>query len=207
MNKDRDIKRGDFIFKILEVIGDTAVGVADLLDVFLSVGYGASYGKLQYELSKKQRERESKLLDREIQKDARQKYYNLIYKLKTSGLIEEKERDNKKFFNLTKKGKEKLFSLKENNKKKLPNASYPQSKEDNAKFVVVIFDIPERERRKRGWLRAALNNLGLKMIQKSVWIGKARIPKEFLKDLFKLKLIDYVEIFEISKTGSLKNLV
>ena len=45
------------------------------------------------------------------------------------------------------------------------------------------------------------------MIQKSVWIGKVKIPKEFLDDLFKLRLIDYIEIFEISKAGSLKNLI
>ena len=175
--------------------------------MFLSSGYGASYGKLQYELSKKQREREKKSFEREIQKETKQKYYNLIYKLKTGGLIEEKKKDNKKLFILTEKGKKKLFSLKEKGKKKLPDISYYQFKEDSNKFVIVIFDIPELERKKRGWVRLALNNLGLKMIQKSVWIGKVKIPKEFLDDLFKLRLIDYIEIFEISKAGSLKNLI
>jgi len=200
------MKKGDILLRVLETIGDLTVSMADLLIVFVSAGYGASYNKLQYELSKRQMERERKSLEKGIQKETKQKYYNLIYKLKTSGLIAEKKKDNKKLFILTKKGKKKLFSLREKNQKRLPDISYLRLKEESNKLVIVIFDIPEQERRKRGWLRAALKNLGLKMVQKSVWIGKVKIPKEFLDDLFKLRLIDYIEIFEISKTGSLKNL-
>jgi hypothetical protein len=44
------------------------------------------------------------------------------------------------------------------------------------------------------------------MVQKSLWLGKVKIPEEFLVDIRKLSLLDYVEIFEITKTGSLKNL-
>ena len=200
------MKKGDILLRALETIGDLTVTMVDLFDVFVSAGYGASYGKLQYELSKKQIERERKSFEKRIQRETKQKYYNLIYKLKTSGLIAEKKKDDKKFFILTKKGKKKLFSLREKNQKRLPDISYLRPKEESNKLVIVIFDIPEQERRKRGWLRAALKNLGLKMVQKSVWIGKVKIPKEFLDDLFKLRLIDYIEIFEISKTGSLKNL-
>ena len=200
------MKKGDILLRVLETIGDLTVSMADLLIVFVSAGYGASYSKLQYELSKRQMERERKSLEKGIQRETKQKYYNLIYKLKTSGLIAEKKKDNKKLFILTKKGKKKLFSLREKNQKRLPDISYLRLKEESNKLVIVIFDIPEQERRKRGWLRAALKNLGLKMVQKSVWIGKLKIPKEFLDDLFKLRLIDYIEIFEISKTGSLKNL-
>jgi len=120
-------------------------------------------------------------------------------------LIEEKEKNNKKFFIITKKGKGKLSFLKKQHKESLPEVSY--SSEENNKFIIFIFDIPEKEKRKRDWLREVLKKLGLKMIQKSVWIGKTKIPKEFLDDLFKLKIIDYVEIFEITKAGSLKNLV
>ena len=182
-----------------------AINTIDLFEVFLSVGYGASYGKFQYELSKKQRERDQKSIEREMKNKAKQNYYNLIYQLKRGGLIEEKEKNNKKFFIITKKGKGKLSFLKKQRKESLPEVSY--SSEENNKFIIFIFDIPEKEKRKRDWLREVLKKLGLKMIQKSVWIGKTKIPKEFLDDLFKLKIIDYVEIFEITKAGSLKNLV
>ena len=181
------------------------VGTADLLDVILSSSYGASYGKLDYKLSKRKRERESKTAERELKKQEKQKYYNLLFYLKKAGLVEEKHKDRKKFFILTKKGKNKLILLKNKNNEKLPKNFY--EKEKNSKFTIVIFDIPEIERRKRDWLRMVLKNLDLKMIQKSVWMGKVKIPKEFLDDLFKLKLIDFVEVFEISKTGSLERLV
>jgi len=199
------MRKGGITLKILEAVSDLAINTIDLFEVFLSVGYGASYGKFQYELSKKQRERDQKSIEREIKNKAKQNYYNLIYQLKRGGLIEEKEKNNKKFFIITKKGKGKLSFLKKQHKESLPEVSY--SSEENNKFIIFIFDIPEKEKRKRDWLREVLKKLGLKMIQKSVWIGKTKIPKEFLDDLFKLKIIDYVEIFEITKAGSLKNLV
>ena len=71
-------------------------------------------------------------------------------------------------------------------------------------FTIVTFDIPERERRKRDWLRGALRNLGLAMVQKSVWIGKVKIPGELVEDMKSMRILDFVEIFEISKTGSLQ---
>jgi len=128
----------------------------------------------------------------------------LIYKLKRSGLIKEKTKEGNKFFSLTQKGKIKLSQLKKNSRERLPEIIYQKAKSN--KFTIVIFDIPETEKRKRSWLRVALGNLGFKMIQKSVWLGKVKIPKRFLDNLFQFKLVDFVEIFEISKTGSLKQI-
>jgi CRISPR/Cas system-associated endoribonuclease Cas2 len=195
--------RGEITLKILEFIENLAVGTADLLDAILSAGYGASYSKIQYELSKRQRERYNKEIKREIRRRRRQKYHKIIYKLKRDGLIKEKFGNNKKFLIITKKGRDKLSSLKAKNNRKLPETYYQKEKGD--KFVIVIFDIPEAEKRKRAWIRSALRNLELKMAQKSVWIGKVKIPKQFIDDLYKLKLADFVEIFEISKTGSFVN--
>lgn len=190
--------------KILDAIETAAVNTTDLLNVILSSSYGASYGKLNREFLKKQGKRESKSLEKRLRREARQKYYNLIYYLKKGGLIKErqKQKSGKNFFILTNNGREKLFRLKQRSREKLPEVSY--LKESGDKFVIVIFDVPEKERGKRDWLRFALNNMGLKMVQKSVWMGKIKIPKEFLGDLLKLKLLDFVEIFEISKTGSLE---
>lgn len=197
--------KGEVVLKILEIIEGLAIGTADILYVISNSGYGASYGKLNYELLKHRKERERKSAEKDLERREKQKYYNLILYLKKSGLIEEKHRDSKKFFILTKNGKDKLLKLREKNNTKLPENSY--LKEENNKFIIVIFDIPEVERRKRVWLRAVLINLGFKMIQKSVWLGKIKIPKEFLEDLFKMKLVDFVEIFEISETGSLEHLI
>jgi len=197
--------KGEITLKILESVKDVVINTADIFDAILSSGYGASYGRMQYELSKRQREREVKKSIREQQWQLKQKYYKMMHALKQDGLIEERQKDKKKFWVLTKKGEGKLILLKERNKKRLPEISYQKEKTD--RVVVVIFDIPETEKRKRRWLRAALDNLGFKMIQKSVWMGKVKIPQEFLDDLFEMRLTSFVEIFEISKTGSLKQLI
>ena len=67
----------------------------------------------------------------------------------------------------------------------------------------MIFDIPEEKRRKRAWLRATLKNLEFKMEQQSVWIGRTKIPKRLVDDLDRFGLLDYVQIFEATKFGTL----
>ena len=98
--------------------------------------------------------------------------------------------------------RENLKTLKKD--KAMPSAKYQSQNNDNLK--IIIFDIPEEDRRKRVWLRSALKNLNFTMLQKSVWVGISRLPHEFARDLNKLKIISHVEIFAISKTGSLKQL-
>jgi len=109
-----------------------------------------------------------------------------------------------KFFSITRRGRERLAVLKTLQKKELPHATF--QKEIGDTFLIVAFDIPERERRKRRWLRLALRQLGMDMVQKSVWIGKVKLPEEFLGSLHHLGLMGYVEIFAISKAGTLKHL-
>jgi CRISPR/Cas system-associated endoribonuclease Cas2 len=197
--------KGETTLKILEVIEDVAGGIFDVFDVILNSGYGASFSKLNYEFSKRQKERLKIKADKEYQKEMRAKFNSLLYKLERDGLIEKKKDERKKLIvGLTPKGKARLLLLKTRRAKSLPATLY--KKFDADKFIIVIFDIPEKERRKRNWLRLALKSLELKMIQKSVWMGKVKLPKTFLEDLKRLRLVDFVEIFEISKTGSLKQI-
>ncbi len=81
------------------------------------------------------------------------------------------------------------------------------SKASGNQLIIFAFDIPEHYRQKRAWLRAVLRNLGLKMLQKSVWIGRTKIPEIFLDDLRRLKMINYIEILAISKSGSLRQVI
>lgn len=98
------------------------------------------------------------------------------------------------------KGEKKVGEL----KNRLPNRHY--KKEDKKSLIIMSFDIPEKLRRKRNWLREVLRNLGFNMIHQSVWIGKSKIPKHMIDDLERIKILEFVEILEISKTGTLKNL-
>jgi len=193
------------LLNILEILEDRMVESVDLLAAFLNAGHNVTYKNIQYQYDKLQREkakRENDKLSKQLESKSKQKYYDCIYKLKRDGLIEEKTKENKKFFILTPLGKNKLKILKNKRKEEIPPSNY--HKENSDKLTIIIFDIPEKERRKRDWLRSVLKNLGFQMVQKSVWLGKVKIPQQFLEDLNNLQIINYIEIFEITKTGSLK---
>lgn len=194
--------KGCLSLKMLEFIKDFADFNVDFCEAFFKSGYGASFGKLDYEFNQAQKRRRKN----EIEKDRKKRYYDLLYRLSKDGLIEARIENSRKFFTLTKKGEDKLEKLSNSlNKNLLPPNHYESGKGD--KFILVIFDIPEKERRKRDWVRESLKNMGLKLAQKSVWLGKIKIPRSFLRDLHDLKLVDHVEIFEINKTGSLEKLI
>jgi|SRR3990167_4085089 len=194
--------KGEITLKFLEEIKDFVDSGADLFEVFLRAGYGASAGKLRYEFSKAQKERRQ----RQELAQYRKRYARFLYRLRQDGLIKGKEQKSGKLVTLTPKGRKKLMALKERYAGRLPEVS-AYDKNESDKFIIVVFDIPERERKKRDWLRSALKNIGLKLVQKSVWMGKVKVSKDFIDDLSELKLIDYVEIFEISKTGSLRHVI
>ena len=196
--------KGEITLRILEAIRDFSGSAVDTFDALLSSGYGASYGTLQYEFSRRQRERSRRDLKREKRIRLKLNYDKLIYKLKTDGLIKKNQKDKKKLFYLTQKGEGVLSLLKERKSESLPSIDYV--KEGGEKFIIIAFDIPEKEKRKRVWLRSALKNLGFQMIQKSFWVGKTKIPKEFLDDLYNMKISNFVEILEISKQGSLRQI-
>lgn len=112
----------------------------------------------------------------------------MISRLAKEGLIERK----KEKIIITRKG-EKISSQKFIQLTPLPKE----------RKIIVIFDIPEKMLEKRYWLRHELKGMGFEMIQKSVWKGNVAIPKEFLKDIYNLKLKEYVHIFEVIKHGTL----
>lgn len=191
--------RGDLRLKILRILNNTATGLIDIADAFLGAGYGKSYRRTTTSGQLHQ------LRWKDLDKAEKQRYYNLFYNLKKQGLIKEETRGSKNFFAITSKGKTILSLLIKRKKEELPHNVY--SRESSNGFVIVAFDVPEKEKRKREWLRSTLKNLGLKMIQKSVWLGKVKIPKRLLEDIHRLRLAGCVEIFEINKTGSLEHLV
>ncbi len=189
--------KGEITLKIMECIKNAADETADAVAAFLAAGYGASSNKLNFELSKMRKARSDH--------EERQKFYKLIYKLEKDGLIEKSKRGKFAQLSLTSKGRKFLEMLKVRKKNTLSSPAYNSLK--NEQVIIVVFDIPEEERKKRDWLRSALKNMGFQLIQKSVWMGKIKIPKEFLYDAEKLNIMPYLEIFEIRKTGTLTKIV
>ncbi len=66
---------------------------------------------------------------------------------------------------------------------------------DKKKKILVLFDIPEKKRKTRDWLRLQLKVWDFKIIQKSVWIGHGPLPKEFHERLDELGIKNNVKVF------------
>jgi hypothetical protein len=125
----------------------------------------------------------------------KRRYDVMICRLKKDGLIT----DN---VSITRKGLRLINLFLKKDKKKLPTHTY--ERHESKTTTLITFDIPEKLRRYRDWFRGVLKLLGFEMLQKSVWIGRIKIPVQLLLDLKGVGLVEYVEILEISKTGSIE---
>lgn len=194
-----EMRYGELTGKILETLVDLTATSFDLFATIIEAGHGASYGQLQRKFSEVQERRavgpHSKSKDF---KRRRHNFYSLLYKLQKEGLVERQESR----WSITKAGREKYKRIVE----QLPLRRREYKREPDLTLKLVIFDVPEKEARKRVWLRERLGELGFKMLQKSVWIGKVKLPQEFLDNLKELEMLEWVEIIAITKTGSLRYL-
>lgn len=188
--------KGKILSKALELLCDGAMSQVDFFAAVLASGYGASMGKIDYEYEKRRRATSSKESQQKELKERKRRLAVFVSKMKHDGLI----RESDKKFAISSKGKEKLDKLKTS----LPGRYYENKISQHS--IIISFDIPEKLRRKRNWLREVIKNLGFTMVHQSVWVGKVKIPKDFILDLENLKILEYVEIFEISKTGSLEKI-
>ncbi len=141
---------------------------------------------------------------KEWQRHEDRKFYTLLSKMRHEKLIERNSVGGE-LWKLTKKGFKRLKSILEYSPTdELPNGDY--SKEKSKELILVVFDIPEKIKHKRIWLRRCLRNLEFQMLQRSVWIGKYKIPDSFIYDLKDLKILPYVHILTVQESGSLSNL-
>lgn len=188
--------KGERTLRILERIGEAITSTGALVDIFLT-DYHTSYRRLRQPMlhAPSPRARRAAYETRE-----RECVYKLISKLKREGFLTSSAPHR---WQLTGKGRNLKEKLIARVKARLPHhTAYPAAPAKELKLI--IFDIPERERRKRAWLRAALKHLGFTMLQRSVWIGKATLPDAFLKDIRRLRLLPAVEILAVTKTGSIR---
>jgi DNA-binding transcriptional regulator PaaX len=158
--------------------------------------YHASYKNLRrYSRSgRPQRSKEGTKAD--LEKTERQRFHNLLYQLQKQGFVEKKKSEDKKtIWKLTSKGLGRLKILK--NKKLLAPLKSIEEKKDYLK--IIVFDIPENQKKKRDWLRNTLVNFNFSLLQKSVWTGDSQLPEEFFHFLKELNLLPYVHIFAVNK--------
>ncbi|HEY4715390.1 MAG TPA: hypothetical protein VIH31_02695 [Candidatus Paceibacterota bacterium] len=187
--------RGEIAYKILDALADRAMEAADFIDVFLSVGYGASFSKFDYEHSK----RADRRLEHQVGREHKRKLQKYISKLKSDGFVSENTYGQ---ILLSGKGQEKLSKF----KGRLNVNKNNYQKEPGTELIIVSYDIPKEFNRERDILRDLMKLLGFKIIHQSVWVGKVKLPKQFIIDLENMGILEYVEIMEVTKKGSLKNI-
>lgn len=187
------MKKG-LVGKILEILLEGAATSVDIISAILESGYGAPYSKMD----RNYRKREGARLAKQLEYKERQRFFNLISKLKREGFIERKERS----WQITHLGKDKFKKISNDSKRFIDRPKYERVADKVMRLI--IFDIPESEKMKRNWLRDVLTNLGFRMLQKSVWLGEVKIPEDFLEDLRRLRIFQFIHIFAVYKSGTIK---
>lgn len=197
--------RGEIKLKILEAIEKGFNETSDFIDdmvVAMTSPYGASVHSVEYRINKNRYVREIRKASQIHKRLQRQRVHEFISRLKKDGIVtQDKWRGIPK---LTRQGFEILKKIQARHVNSLPLTRYSVIKDDFLK--IVAFDVPESDRKKRNWIRNVLLNLGFKMVQKSVFVGKTKLPDEFTQDLIKLDLVDCIEIFIVSKHGTLRKM-
>jgi len=70
-------------------------------------------------------------------------------------------------------------------------------KENIPSTTILSFDIPEKNRKVRNWLRNQIKIFGYKILQQSLWVGPGPLPQNFLKRLEDLNIRKNVKTFKI----------
>ncbi|HDH31707.1 MAG TPA: hypothetical protein ENH26_02965 [Candidatus Wolfebacteria bacterium] len=112
-------------------------------------------------------------------------------RLKKQGLID----NNNGTWKIKNKGREYLKNIVVS---RVPHFGHLKNK-DSKKEMIIIFDIPENRRGQRNWLRAELIALDFAILQKSVWLGPSPLPKEFIKYLNNINILQYLKFFKATE--------
>ena len=187
--------KGEIIYKILDLLEDKVVNSFDFASSIVSAGYGANFNKIDREMEK----RSAKWLTNRIEKEKIRHIQKYLSKLKNDGLI---SKDFSGKVALTLKGNKKLGVFK---KSFLLNKN-DYRKEKSDKVIIVSYDIPTAFNRERNILRDILKMLGFEIVHKSVWVGKVKLPKKFIVKAGQMGILDFIEILEVTKNGTLKEL-
>ncbi len=194
------MKGSVIIERVLEILQIQAENTSDLFDIFTS-DYNSSRRKLSRSLKYGPAGFKT---DWAAEFRDRQRFLRVISRLKSQGLVEKTKNSRGSSWKITAQGRIKWQKTCERNLYSTAGKSYDSSPDPILK--VIAYDIPARENRKRAWLRSVLKNLDFKMLQRSVWIGKRKIPEALLKDLRERNMSGYVQIWGVNKSGTLSQI-
>lgn len=165
------------VYNFLEEVGDTAYFIFRRRRTFYDIMPGP-----RNPVAEKYRREEN-----------RRQFSTLVYYLKKHNYIKVKNLQGKKAIILTKKGIDRALTAKfkiENNQLK---------KRKDGKWIMIIFDIPQKHNRARNLLRSVLKNLEYKIFQHSVWVTPYDVFERTEELLQQHSLDKYVKIFLVEQ--------
>lgn len=163
------LRKKDILLLMLAGVGDTIEEIRDPLQL-VSHAYDNMYGFIP-------------------QQYKRHNFSLLVSKSFKTGYIERSIKDGKAYLRLTSAGRKHI-------QREFPITSL--SNKWNKKWIIVIFDIEEKSRRKRNQLRNMLINIGFGMLQQSVWITPLPIGEDVKESLSYQGFSDNTFVLEIS---------
>ncbi len=125
------------------------------------------------------------------------RYHSFLKRLKSQGLVTQSGQGKSKYWLITAVGKRMLKRFKKQNTL-LKEAITPGG------TTIISYDIPERIHAERDAMRELLKLFGFNFIHQSLWYANATVEKQFIDYLRERKLLDYVHIFQVSKSGTLE---
>ena len=132
-------------------------------------------------------------------KTAKHTVSTLLCRLRKDGLVASTGSKRNTEWTITGKGKKHLQAIPSPS---LTATDYELPPKDNI-IRLVSFDIPEKQRKKRDWLRTTLLACEYSILHKSVFIGKRPLPDEVVGEMRALDLMSYVHIVGVDKNGTL----
>lgn len=118
----------------------------------------------------------------------------ILSQLKAQGLVKRIPKRGRRYWQITTAGRAALTEPRHNS-----------SHRPDGQTRLVCFDIPERDRAKRRWLRGELIASDYYQLQKSVWIGKTPLSQEFIEALDALGLHGRVHLLRVKSGGTLRS--
>lgn len=163
------LKPKDILLLTLAGIGDIAEEIQDPLRA-VSSAYKNMYGFIPKRYKK-------------------HNFIQMVGRSLKTGDIEKFIKNGKIYLRLTSSGKEKIH-------REFPISNLTQKW--NKKWIVVIFDIPEKARKMRDKLRIKVQSIGFGMLQESVWISPLPIGQDIKEMIEAIGLRDNVFVMEVS---------
>lgn len=121
-------------------------------------------------------------------------FYNLIYRLSKKGFIEKRKGDGRLRLSITPLGTE-LIEL--------------EDPKTDGVWKIVVFDIKEKHKKVRNFLRAQLKRLHFKKWQNSIWVSPFVLPAEVEEEFQALSqkyFIRLIKTKDINRTDDLEKL-